>query len=158
MNKAIFFDRDGVLVELINGHAAWRVEELKLNSDINYLKLLNEYYLFLISNQPDAANGKTIYAELHKIHDKFDEILKSKEIYFKRYYYCYHRKEDNCHCRKPSPYFILKAKEDFNLDLSQSWMIGDRDTDIECGMNAGIKTIKINNMNLKNVMEEILSD
>ncbi len=159
MNKAVFFDRDGVLVRIINGHASWREEELELYSEVDYLKELKGYDLFLVSNQPDAAKGNTIYAELHKIHDKFDKILKLKEIYFKRYYYCYHRKEDNCNCRKPSPYFLLKARDEFGIDLSQSWLIGDKNADIECGMNAGVMTIKIDeNMTLKKAVEEILSD
>lgn len=159
MNKAIFFDRDGVLVKTVNNRAPWREEELELYSEVDCLKQLKGYDLFLISNQPDAAKGKTIYAELHKIHERFHKILKSKGIYFKRYYYCYHTKEDNCSCRKPSPYFLLKAKKDYNLDFSQSWLIGDKNTDIECGMNAGIMTIKIDeNMTLKKAVEVILSD
>ena len=102
------------------------------------------YYLFLITNQPDAAKGKTTMENLLNIHDKFHEILTKNGVYFNDYYYCFHHPDYcACMCRKPSPHSLIQASEKYKLDLKKSWMIGDRNTDIVCGINAGTKTIKI---------------
>lgn len=144
--KAIFFDRDGVLVKPVYHHeinrstAPWKVEELELY-DITPLKKLTNYALFLISNQPDAARGRTSLKDLQKIACKFNNILQENNIYFIYHYYCYHDK--GCLCRKPSPYFIIQASIKYNLNLMESYMIGDQDTDILCGQSMSMKTLKI---------------
>lgn len=159
MVKAVFLDRDGVLNELILNPATGeyepphRVEDMKLFPYvINCLKKLMDsgYDLFLISNQPDYAKGKTSLVSLEKVHNKFDKLLTSHRLYFKEYYYCYHHPQgiipeysSECVCRKPKPFFLFKAEDDHNIELDKSWMIGDRDTDIECGKAAGTKTILI---------------
>ncbi len=169
MNQAIFFDRDGVLVKSvfhtkINSYGApWKINELQLY-DITNISKLKDYLLFIVSNQPDAKKRNTTYLDLMQIHNKFDNILKSKGIYFTEYYYCFHKKEDKCKCRKPSPYFILEAIKKYDIDIQNSWFVGDRDTDIECGKAAGIKTFKIiENIdkginNLNEVIEVIRND
>jgi D-glycero-D-manno-heptose 1,7-bisphosphate phosphatase len=108
------------------------------------------YDLFLVSNQPDYAKGKTTLEALEKVHKKFDQLLTLQRIHFNEYYYCYHHPKGiipeysfECRCRKPMPFFLFKAEEDYNIELGSSWMIGDRDTDIECGKAAGTKTILI---------------
>ena len=71
-------------------------------------------------------------------------ICMNKDIGIRDDYYCFHHPDFcPCECRKPSPYFLFKASKIYNIDLSKSWMIGDRNTDIICGINAGTKTIKI---------------
>ncbi len=160
-NKAVFFDRDGTLVKLVNGHAPWKEEELELYP-ISCLNQLKDYQFFIISNQPDAAKGHTTYSELHNIQSKFKQILELKGIHFTQYYYCYHRTQDNCRCKKPSPYFLLKAAKDYHIDLPNSWMIGDRESDILAGINAGCKTILVNghsniqpNHTVRNIIEAV---
>lgn len=159
MGKAVFLDRDGVLNELICNpitgefEPPHRVEDMKLYPYVIECleKLQSEGYdLFLVSNQPDYAKGKATLETLKNIHKKFDEILKSQEVYFREYYYCYHHPNGTlfeysyaCECRKPKPFFLFKAKEDYNVDLVSSWMIGDQDTDILCGKAGGMKTILI---------------
>ena len=76
--------------------------------------------------------------------------MKSQGIHFREYYYCYHHPDgiipeysSECVCRKPKPFFLFKAEEDYNIELGNSWMVGDVDTDIECGKAAGTKTILI---------------
>lgn len=167
MNKAIFFDRDGVLVKPIfhtktNSYGApWKVSQLQLYN-VTTLSKLKDYLLILVSNQPDAEKKNTTYLDLMQIHNKFNEILRSKNIYFKEYCYCFHTKEQKCKCRKPLPYFILKAIEKYDIDIQNSWMIGDKDTDIECGKAAGTKTIKVRENkginNLSEIIEVILND
>ncbi len=125
-------------------------EALKLFSE-------NDYRLFLVSNQPDHAKGKTKIENLKIVHDKLQEILKREEIFFTEYYYCYHHPEGivkeytlNCECRKPKPFFVFKAINEYNIDSGKSWFIGDRDTDIECGKASGLKTILIENPDSEN--------
>ncbi|WFN36789.1 HAD family hydrolase [Methanomicrobium antiquum] len=159
MRKAVFLDRDGVINRLILNPKTGEYEpphspeELDLYPGvISSLHSLMEagFYLFLVSNQPDYAKGKTTLEEIKAVHNKLDEIFKENKIIFQDYYYCYHHPQGIvpkysyvCECRKPKPYFLLKAAKDYSIDLSGSWMIGDRDSDIECGNAAGTRTILI---------------
>lgn len=159
MVHAVFLDRDGVLNELVLNPATGeyepphRIQDMKLFPYVIEClgKIQNAGYdLFLVSNQPDYAKGKTTLEALEKVHNKFDQLLTSQGVYFKEYYYCCHHSQGiileysyECMCRKPKPFFLFKAEEDYNIELGSSWMIGDRDTDIECGKAAGTKTILI---------------
>jgi D-glycero-D-manno-heptose 1,7-bisphosphate phosphatase len=119
---------------------------------LDSLRILKEegFVLFLISNQPDYAKGKTTLENIHAVHKRFDSILKSEGIDFEEYFYCYHHPRGIvpeysfvCECRKPKTYFLLTAARHYGIDLEYSWMIGDRNTDIECGKAAGTRTILI---------------
>ncbi len=159
MVEAVFLDRDGVLNELVLNPVTGEYEPPHRIEDMRLFPYVIEglgklqgagYDLFLVSNQPDHAKGKTTLEALEKVHKKFDQMLTSQGIYFKEYYYCYHHPQGiipdfsfECMCRKPKPFFFFKAEEDHNVDLGNSWMIGDRDTDIECGKAGGTKTILI---------------
>jgi D-glycero-D-manno-heptose 1,7-bisphosphate phosphatase len=159
MKKAVFLDRDGVLNELVLNPATGEYEpphspdDLLLFPDvIESLRILQDagFELFLVSNQPDYAKGKTSLETIQAVHTRLDQILKANGIHFRDYYYCYHHPNGivpgysfACECRKPKPYFLLKAARDYGIDLAVSWMVGDRDTDIECGKAAGTRTIMI---------------
>lgn len=159
MNKAVFLDRDGTLCKLVmhkGSHElepAHKPEELNLMPNaINTLKDLQKkgYLLFLISNQPDAAKGKATLDQLRKVHKRFDQILRANGINFIRYSYCFHHPNGKikeysmkCNYRKPSPGFLIRAADDFSIELADSWIIGDRITDIECGKKVMVKTIFI---------------
>ena len=161
MKKAVFLDRDGVLNELVPNPATGEYEPPHSPDDliifpdvIESLRILQNagFELFLISNQPDYAKGKTTLENLKAVHAKLDRIVRSEGIRFREYYYCYHHPQGKvpeysfeCECRKPKPFFILMAAKRYSIDLSKSWMIGDRDSDIECGKAAGTKTIMIEN-------------
>src|ERR1700755_1468813 len=152
MNRAIFLDRDGVL----NGNV-WNAVTQAYESPIlpeqfallpNVIPALHllrdsRYLLFLVSNQPNYAKGKASMQTLDAIHRKLDTVLKAEDIFFSAYYYCFHHPAftGECACRKPSPYFLLEACDIFNLDLENSWMIGDRETDVVCGRAAGTGTV-----------------
>jgi D-glycero-D-manno-heptose 1,7-bisphosphate phosphatase len=161
MKKAVFLDRDGVLNELVPNPLTGEYEPPHSPDDliifpdvIESLRILQNagFELFLISNQPDYAKGKTPLENLQAVHAKLDRIVRSEGIRFREYYYCYHHPQGKvpeysfeCECRKPKPFFILMAAKRYTLDLSRSWMVGDRDSDIECGKAAGTKTIMIEN-------------
>lgn len=164
--KAVFLDRDGVITEMVYNDATGEYEpphdprDLKIiDGAIEGLKCLSDvgFLLFLVSNQPDYAKGKTTLEGIASVHEMMDKILLSAKIQFQEYYYCYHHPDGivpeysfNCQCRKPKPFFLLKAARDYDISLSDSWMIGDRDSDIECGKAAGVKTILVEYRSSKN--------
>jgi D-glycero-D-manno-heptose 1,7-bisphosphate phosphatase len=159
--NAIFFDRDGVLTQLIQGnsandfHAPLSVDDLRLCTGVlpALARLTAEgFELFLISNQPDCAKGTATFTALQDVHAAFHAMLKSAGIAFREYYYCYHHPKGTnpglsgvCQCRKPSPHFLFLARDHYGVNLQRSWTIGDRDTDIICGQAAGTRTILITN-------------
>lgn len=166
MNKAIFLDRDGVITELIFNkerkeyEPPHKIGELRIiENSINALRSFQKrgFKLFLISNQPDYAKGKTTLESLVEVQNEFHKIMNENKIFFSEYFYCYHHPNGivpeysiDCECRKPKTYFVLKAIRKFDIDKNISWFIGDRDTDILCGKNSGLKTILINNNFYKN--------
>jgi D-glycero-D-manno-heptose 1,7-bisphosphate phosphatase len=159
MSKAVFLDRDGVLNELVFNPVTGEyepphsMEVLKFYPQVcEYLKKIQDsgYDLFLVSNQPDYAKGKTTLGSLKAVHRRFDGLLKSHGVFFREYFYCYHHPGGivseysyECICRKPKPFFLFKAEETCDIELGSSWMIGDQDTDIRCGQAGGTKTILI---------------
>ena len=161
MNKAIFFDRDGTLnkeifrKELQKWTAPHNSDEVSINTKtINLLKKLKKknFLFFIVSNQPDYALGLIDLKDLNSVHHKFNKILSLNSIKICEYFYSYKHPQSirkrygpPCFDRKPSPYFLKKAKKKYNIDLYKSWMIGDRQADIECGKRAGTKTIGIIN-------------
>jgi D-glycero-D-manno-heptose 1,7-bisphosphate phosphatase len=159
MKNAVFLDRDGVLTNLVLNPETGKYEPphspdevLLFPGVIESLRILESvgFELFLVSNQPDYAKGKMTLENIHAVHDGFDHILTAGGIHLREYYYCHHHPNGivpgysfACECRKPKPYFLLKAARDYGIDLEKSWMIGDRDSDIECGKSAGTRTILI---------------
>ena len=158
-NKAIFLDRDGVINKPVFNPKTNEYEAPHNPKDIilfpNTIESLKElidlkYLLFLVSNQPDHAKGKTSMENLKSVHEKIDTIFKENNIKFTEYYYCYHHPQGiipeysiTCECRKPGNFFIKQANLKYGLDLANSWMIGDRDADVYCGQSTGTKTIMI---------------
>ena len=159
MERAVFLDRDGVINKLALNSKTGEFESPHSPSEfelfpwvIDSLKLLiyNGYILFTVSNQPSFAKGKVSMEKVKAVHDKFHGLMVQNSIPFREYYYCYHHPKGiikeysyECDCRKPKPYFINSAIKLYNIDRSETWMIGDRDTDILCGIAAGVKTVLI---------------
>jgi D-glycero-D-manno-heptose 1,7-bisphosphate phosphatase len=157
--RAVFLDRDGVLNHNIRNPLTGAFEAPRTPTQFQLipgvttaLAALQEagFLLFLVSNQPDYAKGKNSRATLAAIHRRLEEALTDARVSFAGFNYCFHHPEGvvpeysgPCRCRKPSPYFLLRARDQFMLDMRQSWMIGDRLTDIECGRAAGVKTILV---------------
>ncbi len=157
--RAVFLDRDGVLnrnvLDPASGEygAPLRPEQFELVPEAGAsLALLQRqgYLLFLISNQPNLAKGKSSLEELEAIHHRLERALEEAGVQFSEFYYCYHHPlgavagySGACDCRKPSPFFLFQARDSFGLALDQCWMVGDRATDIECGKRANARTIRI---------------
>lgn len=145
-HKAVFFDRDGVLNNAIikndKPYPPATVSELIIPADAkSALEELKAAGFLLIgaTNQPDVARGTTERSVVEAINAKLLETLPLEEIRV-----CYHDDADQCACRKPLPGLMLQAAQDFNINLCESIMVGDRWKDIEAGQKAGCKTIWLN--------------
>jgi len=165
MRAAIFFDRDGVLTEPVFNPAtgeyesAHDVRDLRLCDDaIDALRRAQSagFDLFIVSNQPSYAKGKTTLEAIHQIAQETEARFRAAGVTFREAFYCYHHPQGivpeftgPCRCRKPEPYFLLLAAEKHGIDLSASWMVGDRGSDIQCGHRAGCRTIFIDHPHTK---------
>ena len=140
---AVFLDRDGVLNRAIvrNGKPfpPFRLADVEiLPGAITSLQRLADsgYVLIGITNQPDVTRGTQSREIVESINGLIQSRLPVREIFV-----CYHDHADECDCRKPKPVLILQAAKKYGIDLSQSWMVGDRWKDIVAGQSAGLKTI-----------------
>jgi D,D-heptose 1,7-bisphosphate phosphatase len=152
---AIFLDRDGV-VNVERDHIL-KPDDLELLPGVaEAVRKINrsEYLAVLVTNQPAVAKGWLTEDELRRIHGKLETLLGIEGAYLDRLYYCPHHPEKGfkgenpeykipCNCRKPAPGMLLTARDEMNIDLAQSWMIGDRTIDIAAGARAGCRTILV---------------
>ena len=151
---ALFLDRDGVINHNVYYSDTNEWESPRMPEDLQLIegslqalkRLSQSYLLFIISNQPSYAKGKTSLENLKMVHNKLISCFEQEEIPIREAFYCFHHPKGiggNCECRKPSPYFINQAIEKYDIDKQRSIMIGDRDTDLLCAQNAGILFIGI---------------
>lgn len=153
--RAIFLDRDGT----INKYVGFlrNIDDFELEDDVvDAIKLINNsgYLAIVVTNQPVIARGEVSLEELHEIHNKMETLLGLEGAYLDAIYFCPHHPHKGyegerpeykieCQCRKPKPGMLMKAANDFNIDLSASWMVGDGETDVQCGKNGGCHTAAI---------------
>lgn len=153
--KAIFLDRDGT----INKYVGFlrNIDDFELIDGVTEaIRKINEsgFLAIVVTNQPVIARGEVSFEELEEIHNKMETLLGKEGAYLDAIYYCPHHPHKgyegerpelkiDCECRKPKPGMLLKAAADFNIDLSQSWMVGDSENDVTAGLNAGCKTALI---------------
>ena len=157
MKKAVFLDRDGIIVE--DAGYVHKIKDFKLVPNaIEGLKLLKNYRLFIITNQ--SGIGRDVYniEDFLKFNNHLIDILKRHKIKIKKTYYCPHKPEDNCECRKPKTRFLKEAEKEFNISLKKSFVIGDRKSDIELGENGGCRTILVLTGNGVKTKDEIKAD
>ena len=162
-NPAIFLDRDGVLNELVLNADTGEYESPLAPDQVRLIsgaaaaaKQLQSagYQLFIVSNQPNYAKGKSTLENLAAIAKKIESDLTNEQVQIVRAFYCYHHPQGvvpaytgACRCRKPGPQLLFDARDAYDVDLSHSWMVGDQDTDIGCGRRAGCKTVLVLNPN-----------
>lgn len=143
-NRAVFLDRDGTIME--DANYVGKVDQVVLiPKAVSSLKRLQDagYKLFVITNQSGVGRGYFTREAVESIHAHLNEQFNEAGVGFERYYICPHHPEDNCDCRKPKPKFLLDAAREYGLDLSRCFMIGDRASDIQAGLNAGARTILV---------------
>jgi D-glycero-D-manno-heptose 1,7-bisphosphate phosphatase len=139
--KALFLDRDGVIN--IDYNHVHKISEFHFVDGIfNFCKffLNNGYIIVVVTNQ--AGIAKSFYTEndFFVLSEWMKDFLEMKLIKIEKIYFCPHHPDFTgpCNCRKPNPGMILKAKNDLNIDLKRSVLVGDKNSDIEAGLNAGI--------------------
>ena len=141
MDKAVFFDRDGTL-NRDDGYTYKTQSFELLPGVIGALKLLkNNFKFFIVTNQSGVGRGYYTLDDVHKFNEKMVKELEKHDIAIKRVYICPHHPDETCECRKPGTKYIKDAKKEFNLDLKNSWTIGDHPHDVQMGKNAGCKTV-----------------
>ena len=140
MKRAIFLDRDGTInvdrnylsnpdqLEIIPGTSA----ALRRLMDAGFL-------LFIVTNQSGIGRGYYTLADMHAVNDRLCEVLSRDGIRFEKIYYAPESPEEPSRGRKPSPQFLFDARDEFGVELAQSYMVGDKLIDLECGWNAGVK-------------------
>ena len=168
--KAIFLDRDGT----INKYVGFlrNIEDFELIEGVaEAIKFINQsgYLAIVVTNQPVIARGEVTWEELNEIHKKMATLLGKEGAYVDGIYICPHHPDKgfegerpeykiDCNCRKPKPGLLLQAAKDFNIDLSESYMIGDSHRDVEAGENAGVKkSIKVEE-NKAEMLMSVLKD
>ncbi|MCD6566563.1 MAG: HAD family hydrolase [Bacteroidales bacterium] len=160
MQKAIFLDRDGVLINDAGRYYIYKTDDIIINNGvIDALKRLTNmgFLLVVISNQGGVAKQIYTKEDVEKIHSELKRQFKIEGIDIKEYYYCPHHSDvEKCLCRKPEPILIEKALARFNIDPNKSFMIGDNKRDIDAGKKVGLSCIKIKpNQNLLDVLPHI---
>ena len=153
--KAVFLDRDGTINKYVG--FLTDIDDFELIDGVaDAIKLLNQsgYLTIVVTNQPVIARGEVTVEELQEIHNKMETLLGNEGAYIDDIFYCPHHPDKGfekeipelkivCDCRKPKPGMLLAAAEKYNIDLSESWMIGDGKNDIEAGRNAGCKVASV---------------
>lgn len=151
--RCIFLDRDGTINKHI-GFLKYPEQFSLLPRVAESIRLINSsgYLCIVITNQAVIARGEATVFVLNTIHAKLEMLLEQQGAYIDALYYCPHYPSKDklegmpslmidCSCRKPKPGLVLRAADDFNIDLSQSWFIGDSWRDVQTGINAGTKTV-----------------
>lgn len=152
MNRAVFLDRDGVIIQE-PPHYAHELSQLELiPKSADAIRLLNEngFVVIVTSNQAGIAHGYYQEEDAILFHQAMKENLAKEGAYIDAIYYCPHHPEAkieryrlDCNCRKPKPGMLTRAAKELNIDLKQSYVIGDKLSDIEAGKRAGCKTTMV---------------
>jgi len=143
--KAVFLDRDGVICENRDDYVKSWGEFVWIPGAKEALSRLRSHghIAIVITNQSAIGRGIISRRTLEEIHQRMGEEIAETGGKIEKIYYCPHRPEDSCSCRKPEPGLLLQAAEDLKLDLRSSYLIGDKITDIEMGHKVGSRTIMV---------------
>jgi len=152
MDKAIFLDRDGV-INYDQGFVNKIEDFIFIPKVFESLKRFQkeDYKLFIITNQSGIGKGFYTLEQYQDVNNYMLSAFKRKDITIEKVYFCLHHPDSNCDCRKPKTKFIKQATKDFNLDISQSWVIGDKLSDIKMGKRVECNTALINSRYVKDL-------
>lgn len=163
MNKAVFLDRDGVINEVLSE----RVKFVNKPSDFYLLpgvgeaiRIINElnYLTFVVTNQGGIGLGFMSEKELSDVHIEMKRQLNELDAIINDSVYCPHKPNAGCICRKPNPDMIIQLAKKHRVDLTESYMVGDRKPDIEAGRNAGVRTVLVGDRSEKIKADIICTD
>jgi len=139
MNRAIFLDRDGTMI--VEKNYLYRPEDVEIFPAVfTGLKQLASagFKLFIVSNQSGVGRGYFTMADVEKVNKHLCRELAHDGVRFEKIYIAPEKPGDPSRGRKPSPQFLFDARDEFGLDLAQSYLVGDKLIDLECGWNAGV--------------------
>lgn len=145
--KAIFLDRDGTIT--VGTPTIERVDSIDnvklLPNTLDALSILAklDYKVFIVTNQMSLAEGRINEDQFIEINNIIIELIAPTGIEIIKTYYCPHGEEDNCEFKKPKPKLLFDASREYGINLSESWMIGDRPSDVITGINAGTRSILV---------------
>lgn len=148
MYKAVFLDRDGVMNEVLSKRVKFvnKPEDFYLFDGVGEaIKKLNElnFKVFVVTNQGGVGLGYIDETTLDRIHHKMEEDLALYGAKIDDIAYCPHKPKAGCKCRKPEPEMLFQLADKYDIDLSNSFMVGDRKQDIDAGMKAGTITVLV---------------
>jgi D-glycero-D-manno-heptose 1,7-bisphosphate phosphatase len=158
-SRAVFLDRDGVLTRERTDYVK-TPDELEILPGI-YAPLREirkrGFRIVIITNQSVIGRGLATHQEMSKIHEKLRQELTRYGCTIDGIYYCPHLPDEGCDCRKPEPGLILKASSELGIDTAKSWMIGDKEIDLEAARRAGCRGIRVptNGNGLKDAVHRI---
>ena len=144
MQKAVFLDKDGTLVD--NSQFPYVLPADKLLSNVTEgLRYLQQegFKLIIVSNQPWITMGRLTKEQVETIFQSVVKQLGAQGVFIHDYIYCPHTRKHGCQCHKPKPQMLLEIMQELGLKKENCYMIGDRPSDIGAGINAGIKTVLV---------------
>jgi len=145
LRKAVFLDRDGIVNRERSDYVK-NLDELDIFTNVaDCVKILKKsgFLVVIVTNQSAINRGKTTHEQLSEIHNAIQNYFRNNETNVDGFYYCPHRPDENCNCRKPKPGLLIKAARELNIDLKSSWFIGNNDSDVQAGSSVGCKSIKV---------------
>ena len=158
--KTVFLDRDGVINKERSDYIK-SISELEIFPNVaKNIELLKNagFLVVVITNQSAINRGLITHEMVNQIHSSIQNYLKANGTCVDGFFYCPHKPDENCNCRKPKSGLLNKAILELNIDVNSSWMIGDNDSDIEASTSIGCKAIKIDNsFSLDNAVDKILN-
>jgi D,D-heptose 1,7-bisphosphate phosphatase len=142
MNKGAFFDRDGTIN--VDVHYLYKIEDFRFIDGMpQFIKKFNDwgYKVIVITNQAGIARGYYTEEDMNKLHVHINKELEKIGAHIDAFYFCAHHPDITglCNCRKPQPGLIKQAIKDFDIDVTQSVLFGDKPWDIEAGEKCGVK-------------------
>jgi histidinol-phosphate phosphatase family protein len=157
--KAVFLDRDGVINKNREDYVK-SVDEFEIFQEVGEsIKKLKEngFLVVIITNQSAINRGLTTIENIKEIHGILNDYLKEFETKVDGIFICPHRPDENCSCRKPKTELFVQAIKEFKIDPEKSWMIGDRETDIQAGQKIGCQCKKLDSKNsLRDIVNFII--
>lgn len=146
MNKAAFFDRDGTINVDVN--YLYKKEDMKFIDGMpQFIKKWNDwgYKVIVVTNQAGIARGLYTQEDMNLLHEFMNEELKKYGAHIDAFYFCPHHPDFTgiCKCRKPATGMIEQAIKDFDIDVNQSILFGDKSWDVEAGEKCGIKSFLV---------------
>lgn len=143
-NKAVFIDRDGTIN--VDVHYLDYPDKFEMYPGVgNGIKKLKEngFKIIVITNQSGIARGYLTEKQLSNIHERMEKEFQKFDVVLDGIYYCPHHPDDNCNCRKPKTGLFEKAINEHDIDVKQSYMLGDKILDVGAGKKIGVRTIII---------------